>query len=88
MVAELLSILIKNSEVEGINIMGQKMVTSQFADDKTLLLKTQNEIHTALNLITQFSKAAGLKLNLINVKSLHFITSQQTLFVILELKQK
>ncbi len=59
MVAELLSIMIKNSGPEDLNIMGKHIIISQFADD-TLFSKDERQISTGLDSINQFSKAAGL----------------------------
>lgn len=49
MVAELLSIMIKNSGSEGFNILGKHIIITQFADDTTLFLKNENHIVTALD---------------------------------------
>lgn len=63
MVAELLSIMIKNNEIEGFNILGKHIIISQFADDTTLFLKDERQISLALDSINQFSKASGVTLN-------------------------
>ena len=64
MVAEMLSILIKSSHIEGLNVMDRQIVISQLADDTTLFLKSEDQIPLALQSINQFSKASGLQLNL------------------------
>ena len=64
MVAEMLSILIKNGHIEGLNVMDKQIVISQLADDTTLFLKNEDQIPLALQSIHQFSKASGLQLNL------------------------
>lgn len=63
MVAEILSILIKTSQIEGLNIMEKQIIISQLADDTTLFLKNEEQIPLALRSINQFSKASGLQLN-------------------------
>ncbi len=64
MVAELLSIMVKNSGSEGLNISGKHIIITQFADDTTLFLKNENQIVTALDSINTFSKASGVMLNI------------------------
>lgn len=64
MVAELLSILIKNSHIEGLTVMGERIIISQLADDTTLFLKDEDQIPLALQVIDHFSKASGLQLNI------------------------
>lgn len=64
MVAEMLSILVRNNHIEGLNVMGRQILISQLADDTTLFLKNENQIPLALQSINQFSKASGLQLNL------------------------
>uniref|UniRef100_A0A3B1J8J0 Reverse transcriptase domain-containing protein n=1 Tax=Astyanax mexicanus TaxID=7994 RepID=A0A3B1J8J0_ASTMX len=64
MVAEMLSILIKSSNIEGIDIFGKKILISQLADDTTLFLKDSSQIPLVLQTIDCFSKASGLLLNI------------------------
>lgn len=64
MVVEMLSILIKNSGIAGIDVMGKHIIISQLADDTTLFLKNKDQIPVALETINLFSKASGLQLNL------------------------
>lgn len=63
MMAELVSIMIKNNGVEGIKIGDKQIIISQFADGTPLFLENERQIPKALDLINQFSKVAGLKLN-------------------------
>ncbi len=86
MVAEMLSILIKNSHIEGLNVMDKQIILSQLADDTTLFLKNEDQIPLALQSINQFSRASGLQLNLNKCEifffyffifNLHNITSRQ-----------
>ena len=62
--AEMLSILIKNSEVEKLSVFNNEIVVSQLADDTTLFLKNVEQVPKAIETIDLFSRASGLKLNL------------------------
>ena len=62
MVAELMSIKIKNNGTEG--ILDKQIVVSQFADYSTLFLKNESQIPKVLDSIDHFTKVAGLKLNI------------------------
>ena len=64
MVAEMLSILIKTSHIEGLMVVDRQIIISQLADDTTLFLKNEDQIPLALQSINQFSRASGLQLNL------------------------
>ena len=64
MVAESLSILIKNNSIQGLDVKGNQIMISQLTDDKTLFLGNGNQIPLALQSIDTFSKASGLHLNL------------------------
>ncbi len=64
MVAEMLSILIKMSNISGINLEGNHFIISQFADDTTLFLRNEQQIPLALQSVMIFSKASGLWLNM------------------------
>ena len=65
LVVELLSIHIVNSpEYEGILIFNKEIRVSQLADDTALFLGDKKQIHNAILLFEEFTKASGLKLNL------------------------
>jgi len=65
LIAELLAIYMKNSkDVKPLNVLGSELLTSQLADDTTLFLRDAEQIPAAINLVSHFSKASGLKLNL------------------------
>ena len=63
--AEILSRLFKaNKAIKGIKIEGTEYLLSQFADDTTVLLDgTENSLNEALNILSKFAIASGLKLN-------------------------
>ena len=63
--AEILSRLFKaNKDIKGIKIEGTEYLLSQFADDTTVLLDgTENSLNEALNILSKFAIASGLKLN-------------------------
>jgi hypothetical protein len=64
-VTELLAIHVKNNlNIQPLNVMGNSLVISQLADDTTLFLKNARQIPVALQEISLFSKASGLKLNM------------------------
>lgn len=63
-VTERLAILIKSSNIEGLQIMDQNLIISQLADDTTLFLKNKDQIPLGIQTIELFSKASGLCLNL------------------------
>ncbi len=44
--------------------MGRSLIISQLADDTTLFLKDATQVPQALNVLSTFSKASGLHLNL------------------------
>jgi len=60
----MLSIFIRNSSIAPIDILGQPVIISQFADDTTIFMKKLTEVPQILQLINTFSKASGLKMNL------------------------
>ncbi len=62
--AEMLSILIKNTDFENLTVLGRQLEISQLADDTTIFMKNTEQIPKILNTINFFSKASGLKLNL------------------------
>ncbi len=61
--AELLSLHIKHSNIEGINIGGNTLIISQLADDTCLFLKNDSQVSAQLNELILFSKASGLVVN-------------------------
>lgn len=61
---EMLSLLIKNADFGKISVLDKELSISQLADDTTIFLNNLNEIPKILQIIEQFSKASGLKLNL------------------------
>lgn len=62
--AEMLSILIKNSDFGKLSVAGKELSISQLADDTTVFLSDLNEIPKILQIIDTFSKASGLNLNI------------------------
>lgn len=60
----MLSILVKNSEVDKLRVFGSDIVVSQLADDTTLFLKNVQQVRRVIETIELFSRASGLKLNL------------------------
>ncbi|MGL5973487.1 MAG: reverse transcriptase domain-containing protein [Oscillospiraceae bacterium] len=61
--AELLSLHIKNSPIEGIKIVEKTLIISQLADDTSLFLRDESQIPVALSILDLFSKASGLVVN-------------------------
>ncbi len=65
LIAELLAIYVKNSkDIRSLNVLGTRVLISQLADDSTLFLSDAEQIPVAINLVSRFSKASGLQLNL------------------------
>ncbi len=60
---QLLANHIKNSNLQGISVMGREIIITHLADDTTLFLKNSDQIPLALNTIKLFSNASGLLLN-------------------------
>lgn len=83
MVAEVLAILIKNSGLIGFDILARQLIISQLADDTTLFLKNKTQIPLSLQIINNFSKASGLKLNL-NKCELFDLKDRHNQYVILK----
>ena len=52
-----------STNIHGIDIRGSKVVISQLADDTSLFLKDKPSVENSLNLLANFQKQAGLKLN-------------------------
>lgn len=46
------------------NVLGNQLIVSQLADDPTLFLSDAEQIPVAINLVSHFSEASGLQLNL------------------------
>ena len=63
LVTQLLATHIKSSALKGITIVDREIVISQLADDTTIFLKDSTQVPHALNIISVFSKASGLFLN-------------------------
>uniref|UniRef100_A0A3P9AV59 Reverse transcriptase domain-containing protein n=1 Tax=Maylandia zebra TaxID=106582 RepID=A0A3P9AV59_9CICH len=57
-------LIVNHSDIEGINIFDIELKISQFADDTVIFLKDKSILEKALNVISIFSKASGLCLNL------------------------
>ncbi len=55
----------KNSkDIRPLNVLGTQLLISQLTDDTTLFLSDAEQIPVAINLVSHFSKASGLQLNL------------------------
>ena len=64
LVTELLLLkIISDRNFEGISIFGKELKMSQLANDTTVFLKDK-KLCNSVNLIDQFSKASGLRLNM------------------------
>lgn len=68
---ELLSLLIKHSNIQGINIEGNTLIISQLADDTCLFLNNDSQVSVAFNEFILFSKASGLVVNPIKSEILY-----------------
>ena len=69
--AELLACKIRqDKEIQGINIFGNELKLSQFADDTTLLNSSCNSINKAIAVLENFGDISGLKLNPSKTKAL------------------
>ena len=63
-VLEVLAIAIREEEIKGIQIRKEVVKLSLFADDMILYIEnTKDSIRKLLELISEFSKAAGYKIN-------------------------
>ena len=68
--------VINNPALQGIEIFDRQFRISQFADDTALFLKNNQMVGIALELISLFSKASGLKLNINKCEILPIHTCQ------------
>ena len=79
----------QSPELEGINIFNWEFKICQFADDTALFLKNYSMIERGLNIISIFSKASGLGLNIKkNVKFYPFTIAYIKAFHQLGLRMK
>ena len=69
--AELMSIKLRyNSGVKGINLFGNELKLSQFADDTNLFCADLNSVENALNTVNDFGRIAGLQVNMKKTKAI------------------
>ena len=69
--AELMSIKLRyDSGVKGINLFGNELKLSQFADDTNLFCADLNSVEKALNTVNDFGRIAGLQLNMKKTKAI------------------
>ena len=69
--AELMSIKIRHDPgVKGINLFGNELKLSQFADDTNLFCADLISVEKALNLVNDFGRIAGLRLNMKKTKAI------------------
>ena len=69
--AEILSIEIRSDPtVKGINLFGNELKLSQFADDTNLFCADLISVEKAFNIISDFGKMAGLRLNVKKTKAI------------------
>jgi len=61
---QILTTHVINSSIQGISIAGRDIIISQLADDTTIFLKNASQIPVTIHVISQFSKASGLCLNI------------------------
>jgi len=57
-------LIVNHPQLKGITICGYEYRISQFADDTVIFLKDKSMIEKTLNIISFFSSASGLCLNL------------------------
>ena len=55
--------IINNKTIEGIFINNREIKLTQLADDTTLFLKNTKSLQCSLNILENFNKCSGLKLN-------------------------
>ena len=69
--AEILSIKIRSEPtVKGINLFGNELKLSQFADDTNLFCADLTSVEKAFNIVNDFGKMAGLRLNVKKTKAI------------------
>ena len=69
--AELMSIKLRHDPgVKGINLFGNEIKLSQFADDTNLFCADLISVERALNLVNDFGRIAGLRLNMKKTKAI------------------
>ena len=69
--AELMSIKLRHGPgVKGINLFGNEIKLSQFADDTNLFCADLISVERALNLVYDFGRIAGLRLNMKRTKAI------------------
>lgn len=86
--AQILSLLIMASDVQGIEIAGRQIVISQVADDTTLFLKNSKQIPKAINLIKLFSEESGLSLNINKCELLPVKSCNETMLYNIPVKKQ
>lgn len=59
----MLAILMKNSDINSLNIFNEQLIISQLADDTTIFLKNPEQIPEVLKYVDLLSEASGLTLN-------------------------
>ena len=60
----------QDKEIQGINIFGQELKLSHFADDTMLFNSNCNSINKAIAVLDNFGDISGLKLNPLKTKAL------------------
>ena len=69
--AELMSIKLRyDPGVKGINVFGNELKVSQFADDTNLFCADLISVEKALNIVNDFGRIAGLQLNMKKTKAI------------------
>ena len=66
----LLNRLRQTVEIKGINLFGNEVKISQFADDNNLFCADVASVQHALNTVSKFGAISGLKLNLKKTKAI------------------
>lgn len=60
----------QNNNITGIDINGNSYKVSQYADDTTLFLKDGDSLESALDVVEEFYKVSGLRLNMAKTQGL------------------
>lgn len=64
LVVELLAIQIRESkDIKGMNISGQEIKISQYADDATVFVRDDESLKAMMDILKKFSEVSGLELN-------------------------